>query len=142
MENFNENNVVNGRFYSLWVDGDKMAEVKTASAESALQTEKVPIAGQLGNGEVVTGADGSGSLGFYKTFTGLLKKINDCVKSGRPFVFDLISELNDPNQNGEIERVMIENCKITKFKVIDVDITKLLESTYDFSYNPNNVTFE
>lgn len=142
METFNENNAINGRFFSLWIKGDKYAEVKTASAESSLQTEKIPIAGQLGNGEVVTGADGSGSLGFHKTFNGLLKEINDCVKNGRPFVFDLISELNDPNQNGTVERVMIEGCKITKFKVIDVDITKLLESTYDFSYNPNNVTFE
>lgn len=141
MEKFTENDIVNGRFYSLWVSGDKMAEVKTASAESALETEKVPIAGQLGNGEVVTGANGSGSLGFHKTYNGLLKEVNDCVKNGKPFVFDLISELNDPNQD-ELERVMIENCKITKFKVIDVDITKLLESSYDFSYNPNNVTFE
>lgn len=141
MEKFTENDIINGRFYSLWVNGDKMAEVKTASAESTLETEKVVIAGQLGNGEVITGANGAGSLGFHKTYNGLLKEINDSVKAGKPFVFDLISELNDPNQD-ETERVMIEKCKITKFKVIDVDITKLLESSYDFSYNPNNVTFE
>lgn len=118
-----------------------MAEVKTASAESALESEKVAIAGQLGNEEVITGANGTGSLGFHKTYNGLLKEINDCVKNGKPFVFDLISELNDPDQDG-VERVMIEDCKITKFKPIDVDITKLLESSYDYSYNPNKVTFE
>jgi len=141
MENFDASKVVNGRFFSLWIRGDLMAEVKTASAESSLETEKVPIAGQLGSEDVVTGATGAGSMGFHKTFNGLLKEINDCIKSGKPFIFDLISELNDPNQDG-VERVMIENCKITKFKVIDADITKLLESIYDFSYNPNNVTFE
>lgn len=140
METF-DGKVIRGKFYSLWVNGDKMAEVKTASAESALESEKVPIAGQLGNEEVITGANGTGSLGFHKTYNGLLKEINDCVKNGKPFVFDLISELNDPDQDG-IERVMIEDCKITKFKPIDVDITKLLESNYDYSYNPNKVTFE
>lgn len=140
MEKFN-GQTVNGRFYSLWVNGDSMAEVKTASAESSLETEKVPIAGQLGSEEIVTGATGAGALGFHKVFSGLIKEINEALKNGKPFVFDLISELNDPNQDG-VERVMIENCKITKFKVIDADITKLLESTYDFSYNPNNVTFE
>lgn len=141
MERFTEKDVVNGRFYSLWIDGDKYAEVKTASAESSLKTEDIPIAGQLGNGKVVTGADGTGSLTFYKTYNGLSKKINESVKNGKPFTFDLISELNDPNQD-EQERVMIENCIITKFKVIDADITKLLESSYDFSYNPNNVNYE
>ncbi len=141
MDKFTENDVVNGRFFSLWINGDKYAEVKTASAESSLKTDDVPIAGQLGNGKVITGADGAGSLGFHKTYNGLLREINESIKNGKPFVFDLISELNDPNQDN-IERVMIENCKITKFKVVDADITKLLESSYDFSYNPNNVTFE
>lgn len=140
METF-DGKVIRGKFYSLWINGDKMAEVKTASAESALESEKVAIAGQLGNEEVITGANGTGSLGFHKTYNGLLKEINDCVKNGKPFVFDLISELNDPDQDG-VERVMIEDCKITKFKPIDVDITKLLESSYDYSYNPNKVTFE
>ena len=141
MDKFEASDVVNGKFYSLWLNGDMYAEVKTANAESALTTEKIPIAGQLGNGIVVTGADGTGALTFHKVFGDLPKQINAKIKSGLPFVFDLISELNDPNQS-DTERVMIENCIITKFKVIDADITKLLESTYDFSYNPNNVTFE
>lgn len=141
MEKFSAEKVVNGKFYSMWINGDSMAEVKTASAESSLETEKVPIAGQLGNGEVVTGATGSGSLGFHKVYGSLVREINEALKNGKAFTFDLISELNDPNQEG-VERVMIEKCKITKFKVIDADITKLLESTYDFSYNPNDVTFE
>lgn len=142
MEKFEAANVVNGKFFSLWLNGDMYAEVKAASAESSLTTEKIPIAGQLGSGTVVTGAEGTGTITFHKVFSDLPKRINEKIKSGLPFTFDLISELNDPNQNGEVERVMIENCTLTKFKVIDADITKLLESTYDFSYNPNNVTFE
>lgn len=141
MEGFSAKNIVNGKFYSMWINGDLMAEIKTASAETSLETEKVPIAGQLGSEEIVTGATGSGNLGFHKVFGDLIKQINAKLKEGKAFTFDLISELNDPNQD-TTERVMIEDCKITKFKVIDADITKLLESTYDFTYNPNKVTFE
>ena len=141
MDKFEAKDVVNGKFYSLWINGDMYAEVKTANAESALKTEEIPIAGQLGNGVVVTGATGTGALTFHKVFKNLGKEINAKIKMGKPFVFDLISELNDPNQD-DTERVMVEDCIITKFKVIDADITKLLESTYDFSYNPNNVTYE
>ena len=141
MNKFEASDVVNGKFYSLWINGELRAEVKTASAESALKTEEVPIAGQLGSGVVVTGATGTGSLTFHKVYGDLGKDINAKVKVGKPFVFDLISEHNDPNQD-DTERVVIEDCIITKFKPIDADITKLLESSYDFVYNPCNVDYE
>lgn len=141
MDKFDESNLVNGRYYSLWIAGDKYAEVKTASAESSLTTQDVPIAGSMGDGTKVIGGKGSGSLTFHKTFNGLLKKINECISNGKPFTFDLISELNDPTQSST-ERVCIDDCTITKFKVIDVDITKLLEQSFDYSYNPTKVTFE
>ena len=141
MKVFSTDQIINGRFFSLWLNGDLHAEVKTASAESTLDTEKVNIAGQLGSEEIVTGASGAGSMTFHKVFGDLGKEINQCIKDGKPFIFDLISELYNPNTE-EYERVVIENCKITKFKAIDADISKLLESSYDFTYNPNNVTFE
>ncbi|MGE5627829.1 MAG: phage tail tube protein [Solirubrobacterales bacterium] len=141
MKNFEAENIINGRFFSLWINGDKKAEVKAASAESSLKTEEVPIAGRLGSGVVITGVTGTGTLTFNKVYGDINKAINANIKKGKPFVFDLISELNDPNQSGK-ERIMIENCVITKFKPIDADITKLLESAYDFSFNPDDVTYE
>ena len=136
-----EREILNGKFFDLWMNSSKKASVKTASAESSLQEEKVPIAGQLGNGSVITGADGSGSLSFHDVADSLLKDINDCVKAGKPFYFDLISQNTNQN-NGKYRRVKITGCKITKFKPIDTDITKLLESSYDFTYNPSNVDVE
>lgn len=141
MTNFTENDVLHGRYYSLWLNGDLRGEVKTASAETALKTEEIPIAGQLGNGVVPTGASGTGSMTFYKVFGNIAKDINEKLKNGKPFVFDLISELTNAEAS-DSERVIIEDCKITKFKVIDEDITKILEQSFDFVYNPNKVTWE
>jgi len=139
---FDASQIARGKFYSLWVAGTQYAEVKAASAESALTTEDVPIAGELGDEIVVTGGKGTGKLTFHKIMNSdLLKTINSQIGSGLPFVFDLISELNDPNIDGA-ERVCIDDCQITKFNVIDVDISKLLEQTYEFSYNISKVTFE
>lgn len=141
MADFSAQDILRGRFYSLWINGDKYAEVKTGSAESALTTEDVPIAGSLGDETVVTGAKGTGTITFHKVIGDLIKEINTQISNGKPFTFDLISELNDPNID-DVERVCIDDCTITKFKVIDVDITKLLEQSFDFSYNPTKVTFE
>lgn len=141
MTNFTENDVLNGKYYSLWLNGDLRGEVKTASAETALKTEEIPIAGQLGNGIVITGASGTGTLTFYKVFGNLSKDINAALKSGKAFTFDLISELTDAGET-DSERIIIEDCKITKWKIIDEDISKILDQSFDFSYNPNKVTFE
>ncbi len=142
MNDFSASDIVRGRFYSLWIAGTQYAEVKTATAESALTTESVPIAGSLGDEDVVTGGKGTGKLEFHKIMNSdLLKEINTAISNGKPFVFDLISELDDPNLS-DTERVCIDDCKITKFNVIDVDISKLLSQSYEFSYNITKVTFE
>ena len=138
MEGFNESYAIYGKSFQMWMDGDLMGEVLTAKAKSDLQTETVYIAGQLGNGVIVVGADGTGSLTFNTVIGDLPKKVNDCIKQNKPFVFDLIGEIENKTY-GTTRRVIIEGCKITSFSPLDVDIQKLLQDSYDFKYNPQNV---
>lgn len=141
MENFNEYYAIHGKSFVMWMDGDPMAEVLTAKAKSDLTTETVYIAGQLGNGDIITGANGTGSLSFNTTIGDLPKKVNDCLKKGKPFKFDLIGEIENKTYGGT-RRIIIENCKITSFSPLDVDIQKLLSDSYEFKYNPNDVDIE
>jgi hypothetical protein len=136
---FEVDDVLSGRDYSMWVDGDLMASVKTSSAETSFKMEEVILPGKMGIGQKPNGATGSGSFTCYKIFGDLSEKINAKLKKGKSFKFDLISELRDDDDS---ERVIIENCVITKFKVINVDTSKLLESSFDFVYNPDNVSYE
>jgi hypothetical protein len=138
---FEAEDVLSGKYYSLWVAGDLMASVKTSSAEGTFKTEEVIIPGKLGIGTKITGVTGAGSFTCYKLFGDLSKAINTKLKAGKSFKFDLISELTDEDES-DSERVIIEDCIITKFKVINIDTSKLLESSFDFVYNPDNVTYE
>lgn len=142
MDQFNEDCVVRGRFFTLWIDGDIFAEVKAIDTTSELKGEAVPIAGRLGEGQRIVGSTGTGSLTFWKTYNGFNQKINDSIKEHKPFKFDLTGQSNDPELDG-YERVTIQNCKMMKFKPVQGDITKnLLENTYDFSYDVENVNYE
>ncbi|NFO86446.1 hypothetical protein FDC58_10710 [Clostridium botulinum] len=141
MENFNEDFAIHGKSFQMWIDGDLMSEVLTAKAKTDLATETVPISGQLGNGDIVTGANGAGSLSFNTVIGDLPKKVNDCLKKGKAFKFDLIGEIENKTY-GTTRRVIIENCKITSFSPLDIDIQKLLSDSYDFKYNPNDVDIE
>lgn len=141
MEIFNESYAIHGKSFIMWINGDPMAEVLTAKAKSDLTTETVYIAGQLGNGDMVTGANGTGTLTFNTVIGDLPKKVNDCIKQNKAFVFDLIGEIENKTY-GTTRRIIIEGCKITSFSPLDVDIQKLLQDSYDFKYNPQNVDIE
>ncbi|AGX43281.1 phage tail tube protein [Clostridium saccharobutylicum] len=122
MEKFDASQVLNGKNLELWVNSDKMAEVKSVKTDTELQTEKVPIAGQLGEDEITIGASGTGTLVLHKTVDGFGPDINASLKAGKAYKFDLISELT--NEIVESERVMIENCKVKKYSPINADIAK------------------
>lgn len=142
MEKITPEDVINGKSFALWVNGIKKAEVTTATADSEIQVEKVPIAGQLSDGDIETGATGSGSLGFHKVLDdSLIKDVNDAFKQNKRFVFNLTSEFTNRYSN-KTQRVSIRECKINKFSPLAVDITKLLSDTFNFTYEPGNVDIE
>ncbi|MFQ9615527.1 hypothetical protein [Clostridium butyricum] len=144
MVNFNERDVLKNKFFTLWFNNEEKATVLTAKATSSLKTQKIPIAGQLGEPSIPIGSEGTGSLSFYKIIDDTLNKdINDCIKAGQPFKFDLIGELENKDTGGSY-RVIIENCQITSFEVLNIDITStdVVKQSYDFEYNPDDVTVE
>lgn len=142
MEKITAKDVMNGKGLALWVNNIKKAEVTAISADSEIQTESVPIAGQLADEDIETGATGKGTLTIHKVLDdSLIKDVNNTFKKNQRFVFDLRSELTNFS-TGSTQRVMISNCKINKFSPLAVDITKLLSDSFDFSYSPKDVDIE
>ncbi|APF23793.1 phage tail tube protein [Clostridium butyricum] len=144
MAKLREQDFLNNKFFTLWFNGEEKAQVITASAKSTLESQKLPVAGSVGKIILITGADGSGSLSFYKLIDDTLNQdINGCIKNGRPFVFDLIGEVENKSTGGTY-RVLIENCTITSFEVLNVDIgsADAMKQSYDFEYNPEDVDIQ
>ncbi|ENZ33290.1 hypothetical protein HMPREF1084_01758 [Clostridium butyricum 60E.3] len=135
---------LNHKFFTLWFNNEEKAQVITANAKSSLESQKLPIAGSMGKITLVTGAEGTGSITFYKIIDDTLNQdINECIKNGNPFVFDLIGEVENKATGGTY-RVIIENCQITSFEVLNVDIgnNDAMKQSYDFEYNPEDVDIE
>ena len=138
MEKITAQDVVNGKSFEMWVNGLKKAEVLTAQADSEIQTDKVPIAGQLADEDIETGATGTGSMSFHKVLDdSLIKDVNEAFKQNKRFVFDLRNTFENKS-TGSTQTVIITDCKINKFSPLAVDITKLLTDSFNFSYSPKN----
>ena len=136
--------ILNGRFLSLWVDSEEKANVVAVSTTSTLNTQKIPIAGTFSNIVFTTSAEGTGEFTIYKLIDDDLdKRINNAISKGKPFVFKLTGQIDNKSNNRKY-RVVIDDCTITSFKPIDasIDGTDPLKNVYSFEYEPSNVVIE
>ena len=138
MDKFTAADAINGKSFGLWVNGLKKAEVLTAQADSEIQTEKLPIAGKLSDEDMEVGSTGTGTMTFYSVIDdSLIVDINDSFKENKRFTFDLRG-VTENKTTGRTRTVIITDCKINKFSPLAVDITKVLNDTFTFSYSPEN----
>ena len=138
MDKFTAADAINGKSFGLWVNGLKKAEVLTAQADSEIQTEKLPIAGKLSDEDMEVGSTGTGTMTFYSVIDdSLIVDINNSFKENKRFTCDLRGVIENKT-TGRTRTVIITDCKINKFSPLAVDITKVLNDTFTFSYNPEN----
>ena len=138
MNKFTAADAINGKSFGLWVNGLKKAEVLTAQADSEIQTEKLPIAGKLSDEDMEVGSTGTGTMTFYSVIDdSLIVDINKAFKKNKRFTFDLRGVIENKT-TGKTRTVIITDCKINKFSPLAVDITKVLNDTFTFSYSPEN----
>lgn len=138
MDKFTAADAINGKSFGLWVNGLKKAEVLTAQADSEIQTEKLPIAGKLSDEDMEVGSTGTGTMTFYSVIDdSLIVDINNSFKENKRFTCDLRGVI-ESKTTGRTRTVIITDCKINKFSPLAVDITKVLNDTFTFSYNTEN----
>ena len=138
MDKFTAADAINGNSFDLWVNGLKKAEVLTAQADSEIQTEKLPIAGKLSDEDMEVGSTGTGTMTFYSVIDdSLIADINNAFKENKRFTCDLRGVIENKT-TGRTRTIIITDCKINKFSPLAVDITKVLNDTFTFSYSPEN----
>ena len=138
MDKFTAADAINGKSFGLWVNGLKKAEVLTAQADSEMQTEKLPIAGKLSDEDMEVGSTGTGTMTFYSVIDdSLIADINNAFKENKRFTCDLRGVIENKT-TGRTRTIIITDCKINKFSPLAVDITKVLNDTFTFSYSPEN----
>ena len=138
MDKFTAADAINGKSFGLWVNGLKKAEVLTAQADSEIQTEKLPIAGKLSDEDMEVGSTGTGTMTFYSVIDdSLIADINNAFKENKRFTCDLRGVI-ESKTTGRTRTIIITDCKINKFSPLAVDITKVLNDTFTFSYSPEN----
>ncbi|MCF0240685.1 MAG: phage portal protein, partial [Streptococcus gallolyticus] len=76
MDKFQAQQVMNGTWGELWIDGDYMAEVTSFEAKVTLDLTDVNMTRRLSKAQKVTGYTCSGSVTLNKVSSYFIKKLN------------------------------------------------------------------
>ena len=126
--------VVNGSWGEIWINGDYMAEVKGVEAKLGIEYEDINRPRKLGTGKKMIGYDGEGSLTFHKVTSRFIKLISDTLKQGKQLSVPIISKIDDPDSIGA-ERVVLQNCTFNDLTLANWEAKTAGEDETSFNYD-------
>jgi len=133
----NAENIINGTWAQLWIDGDKVSEAFGLQAKVTVQKTAVNICGKLAEDTKTTGIQCKGTLKLHKVSSRMILKISDNIKQGKQTVCTLISALEDPDAYGA-ERLVIKDAKFDELTLTDWEAKKNGEESIPFTFTDWN----
>jgi hypothetical protein len=129
----NAENIINGTWSQLWIDGDKVSEAYGLQAKVTVQKTAVNIIGKLAEDTKTTGIQCKGTLKLHKVSSRMILKISDNIKKGKQTVCTLVSALDDPDSYGA-ERLCIKDAKFDELTLTDWEAKKNGEESIAFTF--------
>ena len=134
MEELKPEQVINGSWGEIWVDGNYMAEVKGIEAKLGIEYEDINRPRKLGVAKKMIGYEGEGSLKFHKVTSRFIKLISESLKQGRQISVPIISKLDDPDSIGA-ERVVIKNCTFSDLSLANWEAKTAGDEETSFNFD-------
>lgn len=129
-----EENVINGTWAELWINGELVANATAFQAKISLKTADVNMLGTLAKHTKVIGYEGKGSLKLNKVDSMFIKLMGDNIKKGKQTKVTIISKLADPDALG-IERIAIKDATFEELSLANWEGKKNGEESIPFSFS-------
>lgn len=134
MDKFRAEQVMNGTWGEIWIDGTYMAEVTAFEAKVTLDKTDVNMTRRLAKAQKVTGFSCSGQITMNKVSSYFIKKLSDDMKKGKQTVCTIISKLDDPDALGA-ERIVIKDAVFDELTLANWSAKTLGEEQTSFTFS-------
>lgn len=111
------NQIMNGTFGSVWVNGEKWMDVDAFESKVTLNYEEVNMAEDLATHQKYIGWNGEGSLTVKKVYSRGSSLIGVAAKTGIIPEITIVGKLADPAAVGA-ERVSMSGVKFNEFTLL------------------------
>jgi hypothetical protein len=130
----NAENIMNGSFGEIWLDGEKVAEAYGLEAKIELEKEEIAMCGRPGIDTKMMGYKGTGTIKLHKMNSRMMLKLSDRIKQGINPRLQILSALADPAAKGA-ERILIKDAAFSDLALAawEVKTKGVLECPFTFS---------
>lgn len=127
------NKVINGTFGAVWIDGDKMSNIKSFESKLTFQYEEVRFSEDPSTHQKFMGYSGEGTMVLHKVDSRIVKKIHDGIKVGTMPEITIIGKLADPAADGA-ERVQFNEVTFDEVTLLKFENGTLGEEEVPFKF--------
>ena len=138
MRTFNHNKVFRGTFGKVWVDGERMSNVKSFEAKASIDYEDMNVNGDFGTKKRYMGYSISGTMTLHKFDSFILRKYQKGVMTGELPDMTIVVALDDPTAYGaervQLRDVMLDEITLSKFenKTLTEEEVPFTAGSYEF----------
>ena len=133
------NQVVSGTFGAVWVNENKLANVKKFKAEKKAKYEEVEISEELGSDKKIVGYEITGTMSLSKIDSFFAKLLDDAWNAGKTPDITIIARTSDPAANGK-EGISLTGVNFDSLTLLDFEVKKLGEEEMSFSARTSKYT--
>lgn len=130
----NTDQIINGTYGNVWVDGELWAEVESFEAKITVSYEDVNFAGHGGTFKKGTGWTGEGSMAIKKIYSRVQRKMANNVKKGIFPRFEIVGKVDDPGALGA-ERTALHDVTINEFNLLKFEQKTLGSEEIPFAFS-------
>lgn len=132
MRAFQHNKVFRGTFGKVWVDGERMSNVKSFEAKVSLEYEDMNVNGDFGTKKRYMGYSISGTMTLHKFDSFILRKYKKGVMTGELPDMTIVVALDDPTAYGA-ERVQLRDVNLDEITLSKFENKTLTEEEVPFT---------
>ena len=132
------NEVMNGTFGKVWINGQKFANIKSFEAKLTFDYEEVDIAEDTGKHQKYMGYQGEGTMTFHKVDSSVLRLVQEDIKAGKMPDIMIVGALADPAAIGA-ERIQLDEVTLDELTLLKFELKTVGEEEVPFkfaSYTP------
>lgn len=129
---FNHNKVIRGTFGKVWVDGERLSNVKTFEAKATIDYEDMDVNGDFGQKKRYMGYSIAGTMTLHKYDSFILSKYHAGVMNGELPEITVVSTLDDPTGYGA-ERVALHDVKFDEITLSKFENRTVTEEEVPFT---------
>lgn len=130
----NQNRILSGSSGNVWLNGQRLAEVKSIEAKITGSFEEVSFVGAYETYNAYMGWAGEGSITLQKIDSKVLNLMGDSYKTGVMPEVKIITQLEDKS-TGKSERASIGGVVITEFMLAKFENKALVEEEIPFKFS-------